>query len=79
MQPNQQKSIKLLSAVIAASALLIAGTFAVALSEERSGTATASTGVGARTAGQTTTKTPAATVPGAFVAPTIKAHRPRGY
>ena len=83
MEPNQQKIVKLLSALIAASAIVVMTALAVALNEEQTGTGTgtvATEAVGHMTVGATATTTTPPTAPAIPVAkPTMKAALPQGF
>ena len=71
MEPNQQKIVKLLSALIAASAIVVMAVLAVALNEEQTATGTG-TGTVATEAGGGMLPIPAAQ-------PTMKADVPKGF
>jgi hypothetical protein len=76
VETNQQNSVKLLSAVIAASAVSVTGILALALDQEQAGTVT---GAGMST-GQTTTHSKAPkTMETSVVSPVMKAVRPKGF
>ena len=85
MEPNRHQSVKLLSAVIAASAIVVMGALAVALGQERTGTSLVSIGITGMSHGQTATESAATTtedpttiqIPKA--SPTMKAVRPNGF
>ena len=83
MEPNQQKTVKLLSALIAASAIVVMAVLAVALNEKQAGTGTgtiATEAVGRITLGATaTTTTPPKAPPTAVAKPTMKAAVPSGF
>ena len=86
MEPNQQKKIiKLLSALIGASAIVVMAVLAVALNEEQTGTGTgtgtvATEAVGGMSTGATvTTTTPPTVVPISVAQPTMKAVVPKGF
>jgi hypothetical protein len=86
VEPNQQKKIvKLLSALIGASAIVVMAVLAVALNEEQTGTGTgtgtvATEAVGGMSTGATvTTTTPPTVVPIAVAQPTMKAVVPKGF
>jgi len=82
VEPNRNQSIKLLSAVIAASAIVVTGVLAVALAQERTGTSVESM---SQTVAQTVTQSAATTtaeptkIPAPMAHPTLKAVRPRGF
>ena len=82
MEPNRNQSIKLLSAVIAASAIVVTGVLAVALAQERAGTSVESM---RQTVAQTviqsaaTTTTEPTKIPAPMAHPTLKADRPKGF
>jgi len=79
VEPNQQKIVKLLSALIAASAIVVMAVLAVALDEEQTGTGTgtgtvATEAVGGMSTGATvTTTTPPTALPEPVAHPTMKA------
>jgi hypothetical protein len=75
MKSNQQKSVKLLSAVIAASAIVVMAVLAAALDQERTGTVTGSV----MTIGQTVTNAKAPTTTTTIFAPVMKAKPPKGF
>jgi hypothetical protein len=76
VETNQQNSVKLLSAVIAASAVSVMGILALALHQEQAGTVTGS----GMSTGQTITHSKAPTkMETSFVSPVMKAHRPKGF
>ena len=81
VEPNQQKTVKLLSALIGASAIVVMAVLAVALNEEQTGTGTVSTeAVGGMSTGATvTTTTPPTVVPISVAQPTMKAVVPKGF
>ena len=83
MEPNQQKTVKLLSALIGASAIVVMAVLAVALNEEQTGIGTgtvATEAVGGMSTGATvTTTTPPTVVPIAVAQPTMKAVVPKGF
>ena len=82
VEPNQQKKIvKLLSALIGASAIVVMAVLAVALNEEQTGTGTVATeAVGDMSTGATvTTTTPPTVVPISVAQPTMKAVVPKGF
>ena len=83
MEPNQQKTVKLLSALIAASAIVVMTALAVALNEEQTGTGTgtvATEAVGRMTFGASATTTTPPTAPPIPVAkPPMKAAVPKGF
>ena len=85
MELNQQKTVKLLSALIGASAIVVMAVLAVALNEEQTGTGTgtgtvATEAVGGMSTGATvTTTTPPTVVPIAVAQPTMKAVVPKGF
>ena len=82
MEPNRYQSVKLPSAVIAASAIVVTGVLAVALAQERIGTSVESM---SQTVAQTVTQSAATTtaeptkIPAPMAHPTLKAVRPRGF
>jgi hypothetical protein len=82
VEPNRHQRVKLLSAVIAASAIVVMGALAVALGQERTGT---SLGSGGMSRGETSTQSTAATsadpttIETSKASPTMKAVRPRGF
>ena len=79
MEPNQQKIVKLLSALIAASAIVVMTALAVALNEEQTGTV-ATEAVGRMTFGASATTTTPPTAPPIPVAkPPMKAAVPKGF
>jgi hypothetical protein len=75
MKSNQQKSVKLLSAVIAASAIVVMAVLAAALDQERTGTATGSV----MTIGETVTHSKAPTTTTPIFSPVMKAKPPKGF
>ena len=83
MEPNQQKTVKLLSALIGASAIVVMAVLAVALNEEQTGIGTgtvATEAVGGMSTGATvTTTTPPTVVPISVAQPTMKAVVPKGF
>jgi len=84
VEPNQQKKIvKLLSALIGASAIVVMAVLAVALNEEQTGTGTgtvATEAVGGMSTGATvTTTTPPTAAPVPVAQPTMKADVPKGF
>ena len=87
MEPNQQKIVKLLSALIGASAIVVVAVLAVALNEEQTGTGTgtgtgtvATEAIGGMSTGATvTTTTPPTVVPISVAQPTMKAVVPKGF
>ena len=84
VEPNQQKKIvKLLSALIGASAIVVMAVLAVALNEEQTGIGTgtvATEAVGGMSTGATvTTTTPPTVVPISVAQPTMKAVVPKGF
>jgi methylthioribose-1-phosphate isomerase len=82
VEPNQQKKIiKLLSALIGASAIVVMAVLAVALNEEQTVTGTVSTeAVGGMSTGATvTTTTPPTAAPVPVAQPTMKAVVPKGF
>ncbi len=83
VEPNQQKIVKLLSALIAASAIVVMTVLAVALKEEQTGTGTgtsATEAVGRMTVGATAaTTTPPKAIPVPVAKPTMKAAVPKGF
>ena len=85
VEPNEQKTVKLLSALIGASAIVVMAVLAVALNEEQTGTGTgtgtvATEAVGGMSTGATvTTTTPPTVVPIAVAQPTMKAVVPKGF
>ena len=84
MEPIGHRSVKLLSAVIVASTVVVGGALAVALAQERTGTGT-SLGSKEMTQGQTVTESATktteepTTIETSKVTPTLKAARPRGF
>jgi hypothetical protein len=81
VEPNRNQSVKLLSAVIAASAVVVVGVLAVALGQERTGTSLGSGGMSRGTSTQsaaTTTEEPIA-IQTSKASPTMKAVRPNGF
>jgi hypothetical protein len=83
VEPNQQKIVKLLSALIAASAIVVMAVLAVALNEEQTGTGTGTVateaGGGMSTGVTLTTTTPPAALPIPVAKPTMKAAVPKGF
>ena len=83
VEPNQQKIVKPLSALIAASAIVVMAALAVALKEEQtgSGTGTVATeaGGGMTTGATATTTTPPTAFPTPVAKPTMKATVPKGF
>ena len=82
MEPNQQKKIvKLLSALIGASAIVVMAVLAVGLNEQQTGTGTVATeAVGGMSTGATvTTTTPPTAAPVPVAQPTMKADVPKGF
>ena len=81
MEPNQQKTVKLLSALIGASAIVVMAVLAVALNEQQTGTGTVATeAVGGMSTGATvTTTTPPTAAPVPVAQPTMKAVVPKGF
>ena len=82
MEPNRQKIIKLLSALIAASAIGVMAVFAVALNEQTgtdSGSGATEAGGGMSTGVTVTTTTPPPAAPIAAAHPTMKAAVPKGF
>jgi hypothetical protein len=85
VEPNQQKTVKLLSALIGASAIVVMAVLAVALNEEQTGTGTgtgtvATEAVGGMSTGATvTTTTPPTAIPIPVAQPTMKADVPKGF
>jgi len=83
VEPNQQKTVKLLSALIGASAIVVMAVLAVALNEEQTGIGTgtvATEAVGGMSTGATvTTTTPPTVVPISVAQPTMKAVVPKGF
>jgi len=85
VEPNQQKTVKLLSALIGASAIVVMAVLAVALNEEQTGTGTgtgtvATEAVGGMSTGATvTTTTPPTAAPVPVAQPTMKAVVPKGF
>jgi hypothetical protein len=83
VEPNQEKIVKLLSALIAASAIVVMTALAVALNEEQTGTVTgtaATEAVGRMSLGATaTTTTPPNAPPEPVAKPTMKAAVPQGF
>jgi len=76
VKPDQQKRVKLLSAVIGASAVVAIGAVAVAVANEQAGTGTVGSAPEATVGGTTTTTT---TPPTTIVSPTMKAIPPKGF
>ncbi len=80
MNANHQKRVKLLSAVIGASAVVAVGAVGVAVANEQAGTGTVGAGRPEATLGATTTTTtpPAAPVT-SLATPTMTATTPAGF
>jgi hypothetical protein len=76
---NQQKRIKLLSAVIGASAVVAVGAVGVAVANERAGPGTVSSGPGMTLGPTTTTTTPPAAPVTSLATPTMTATTPAGF
>jgi hypothetical protein len=76
MKSNQHKRVKLQSAVIAASAIVVMAVLAAALDQERTGTVTGSS---AMTVGQTVTQSKAPTTTTPIFSPVMKAKPPKGF
>jgi ABC-type transporter Mla subunit MlaD len=83
VEPNQQKIVKLLSALIAVSAIVVMAVLAVALDEEQTGSGTgtvATEAAGGMSTGATvTTTTPPTALPVPEAQPTLKADVPKGF
>ena len=87
MEPNRRRSVKLLSAVIVASTVVVGGALAVAINQERTGTSLGSIDMTSKQMTQGGTVTESAvkttldptTIETTKVTPTLKADRPRGF
>ena len=79
MEPNQQKTVKLLSALIGASAIVVMAVLAVVLNEEQTGTVATEAVGGMSTGATVTTTTPPTVVPISVAQPTMKAVVPKGF
>ena len=83
VEPNQQKIVKLLSALVAASAIVVMAVLAVTLNDEQTGTGTGTVateaGGGMSTGVTVTTTTPPAALPIPVAKPTMKAAVPKGF
>ena len=83
VEPNQPKIVKLLSALIAASAIVVMAVLAVTLNDEQTGTGTGTVateaGGGMSTGVTVTTTTPPAALPIPVAKPTMKAAVPKGF
>lgn len=84
MEPSQQEIVKLLSALIAASAIVVMAVLAVALNEEPTATGTGTGTVAIVAGGMSTgatvnTTTPPTALPNPFAKPTMKASVPKGF
>jgi hypothetical protein len=88
VKPNQQKIVKLLSALIAASAIVVMAVLAVALDEEQTGIGTGTVATpeaaaknvkGMSTGVTVTTTTPPTALPVPEAVPTLKAAVPKGF
>ena len=83
MKPNQQKIVRLLSALIAASAIVVMAVLAVALNEEQTGLGTGTVaplaGGGMSTGVTITTTTPPTALRNPVAQPTKKAAIPKGF
>jgi hypothetical protein len=76
---HQQKRVKLLSAVIGASAVVAVGAVGVAVANEQAGTGTVGSGPEATLGGTITTTTPPAAPVTSIAAPTMTATTPSGF
>jgi hypothetical protein len=76
---NQQKRVKLLSAVIGASAVVAVGAVGVAVANERAGPGTVMSGPGMTLGPTTTTTTPPAAPVTSVAVPTDTATPPSGF
>ena len=79
MNSNQQKRVKLLSAVIGASAVVAVGAVGVAVANEQAGTGTVGAGPEATVGATTTTTTPPAAPVTSIATPTMTATTPAGF
>ena len=79
MNSNQQKRVKLLSAVIGASAVVAVGAVGVVVANERAGTGTIESGPGMTLGPTTTTTTPPAAPVTSVAIPTHTATPPSGF
>lgn len=81
MKPHRQKILKMLSALIGASAIVIMTVLAMALNDEQTGTGTVATEAdgGMLTGVTITTTTPPKTLPIPVARPTVKAAVPKGF
>jgi hypothetical protein len=81
VEPNQQKIVKLVSALIAVSAIVVMAILSVASNEEQTGTGTVATeaGGGMSTGETVTTTTPPNALPIPVAKPTMKAAIPKGF
>jgi hypothetical protein len=76
---HQQKRVKLLSAVIGASAVVVVGAVGVAVANEQAGTGTVGSGPEATLGATTTTTTPPAAPVTSIATPTMTATTPAGF
>jgi hypothetical protein len=76
---NQQKKVKLLSAVIGAGAAVALGAVGLAVANERAGTGTVMSGPGMTLGPTTTTTTPPALPVTSVAVPTHTATPPKGF
>jgi hypothetical protein len=79
VEPNQQKIVKLLSALIAASAIVVMVVLAVALNGVQTGTVPTEAGGGMLTGVTVTTTTPPNALLIPVAKPTMKAAIPKGF
>ena len=79
MNSNQQKRVKLLSAVIGASAVVAVGAVGVAVANERAGTGTVMSGPSMTLGPTTTTTTPPAAPVTSVAVPADTATPPTGF
>ena len=79
MNANQQQRVKLLSAVIGASAVVAVGAVGVAVANEQAGTGTVAAVPEATLGATTTTTTPPAAPVTSIAVPTMTATTPAGF